>query len=281
MDFETDQLMPDLKVIEMNSHYLETVDKFYSSKGYLSFIASIGAFLILGTFFSMIVKTIIYQQYSLEEMLGLLIIGIMAIPTGFGMLFLLKKDWFAWTHYPIRFDRKNRLVHAHRHDGSVFSARWEDIFFTTAAMYGDDCYISGHVLADEGMTIIDTFCLPASHNNIPALKAHWEFVRRYMETGPEGLESRISFCLPIADKKESYGFSFFYLMTIYNGAPIVLLPLLVPLAFLFSIPRYVGILTSRRPVWPESIQALCPVDKDDPYRLDASTNPKSLWGAFF
>ncbi|WP_273827938.1 DUF6708 domain-containing protein [Providencia rettgeri] len=281
LDFETDQLMPDLKVIEINSHYLEMVDKYYSSKGYLSFIASIGAFLILGTFFSMIVKTIIYQQYSLEEMLGLLIIGIMAIPTGFGMLFLLKKEWFAWTHYPIRFDRKNRLVHAHRHDGSVFSARWEDIFFTTAAMYGDDCYISGHVLADDGVTIVDTFCLPASHNNIPALKAHWEFVRRYMETGPEGLESRISFCLPIADKKESYGFSFFYLMTIYNGAPIVLLPFLAPLAFLFSIPRYVGILTSRRPVWPESIQALCPVDKDDPYRLDASTNPKSLWGAFF
>ncbi|EPL9572509.1 DUF6708 domain-containing protein, partial [Providencia rettgeri] len=148
-------------------------------------------------------------------------------------------------------------------------------------MYGSDCYISGHVLADDGVTIVDTFCLPASHSNIPALKAHWEFVRRYMETGPEGLESRISFCLPIADKKESYGFSFFYLMTIYNGAPIVLLPFLAPLAFLFSIPRYIGILTSRRPVWPESIQALCPVDKDDPYRLDASTNPKSLWGAFF
>ncbi|MEQ4639306.1 hypothetical protein AB7Y49_16655, partial [Providencia vermicola] len=139
LDFETDQLMPDLKVIEINSHYLEMVDKYYSSKGYLSFIASTGAFLILGTFFSMIVKTIIYQQYSLEETLGLLIIGIMAIPTGFGMLFLLKKEWFAWTHYPIRFDRKNRLVHAHRHDGSVFSARWDDLFFTTAAMHGSDC----------------------------------------------------------------------------------------------------------------------------------------------
>ncbi|WP_458309746.1 DUF6708 domain-containing protein, partial [Providencia sp. CRPN17576] len=101
---------------------------------------------------------------------------------------------------------------------SVFSARWDDLFFTTAAMHGSDCYISGHVLAEDGETIVDTFCLPASHNNIPALKAHWEFVRRYMEEGPEGLTSRISFCLPIAEKKEGYGFTFFYLMTIYNGA---------------------------------------------------------------
>ncbi|WP_265524294.1 DUF6708 domain-containing protein [Providencia rustigianii] len=281
LDFETDQLMPDLKVIEINSHYLETVDKYYSSKGYLSFIASAGAFMTIIGYFSMIVTTIVYQQYSLEEWLALLFVGAIFIPTAFGMLFLLKKEWFAWTHYPIRFDRKNQLVHAHRHDGSVFSVRWDDVFFTTAAMYGSDCYISGHVLADDGVTIVDTFCLPASHNSIPALKAHWEFVRRYMEEGPEGMQTRISFCLPIAEKKESYGFSFFYLMTLYNGAPILLLPFLAPLVFLFSIPRYIGILTSRRPVWSDKIQAQCRVEDNDPYRLDASMNPKSLWGTFF
>ncbi|SPY78745.1 DUF6708 domain-containing protein [Providencia rustigianii] len=284
LDFETDQLMPDLKVIEINSHYLETVDKYYSSKGYLSFIASVIGFMMLGAYLKMItssILTISSNENILEEILGLLVLGIIFVPTGIWMLFLLKKEWFAWTHYPIRFDRKNQLVHAHRHDGSVFSARWDEIFFTTAAMYGSDCYISGHVLAEDRVTIVDTFCLPASHNSIPALKAHWEFVRRYMEEGPEGMQSRISFCLPIAEKKESYGFSFFYLMTLYNGAPILLLPFLAPLAFLFSIPRYIGILTSRRPVWSDKIQAQCRVEDNDPYRLDASMNPKSLWGTFF
>ncbi|EMY6303578.1 hypothetical protein ABCS69_003959, partial [Providencia stuartii] len=129
LDFESDQLMPDLKVIEINSHYLEMVDKYYSSKGYLSFIASAGAFMTIIGYFSMIVTTIVYQQYSLEEWLALLFVGAIFLPTGFGMLFLLKKEWFAWTHYPIRFDRKNQLVHAHHHDGSVFSARWDDLFF--------------------------------------------------------------------------------------------------------------------------------------------------------
>ncbi|ELX8381230.1 hypothetical protein SK500_003849, partial [Providencia stuartii] len=86
---------------------------------------------------------------------------------------------------------------------------------------------------------------------------------------------------PIAEKKEGYGFTFFYLMTIYNGAPIVVLPFLAPLAFLFSLPRYVAILTSRRPIWPEEVQAQCRMAEDDPYRLDASMNPKNLWRTFF
>ncbi|MEX6210653.1 hypothetical protein AB6G58_12955 [Providencia huaxiensis] len=47
LNFETDQLMPDLKVIEMNSHYLEMVDKYYSSKGYLSFITFSFFFLVI------------------------------------------------------------------------------------------------------------------------------------------------------------------------------------------------------------------------------------------
>lgn len=281
LDFEPDQLMSDLKVIEINSHYLETVDKYYSSKGYLSFIASAGAFMPIITYLAIIISTVYIGDYNLKKMLALLFMGAIFIFTAFGMLFFLKKEWFAWTHYSIRFDRKNQLIHAHRHDGSVFSARWKDLFFTTAAMYGNDCYITGHVLDDDGETIIDSFCLPASHNNIPALKAHWEFVRRYMAEGPEGMKERIPFCLPIADKKESYGFTFLYLMVIYNGAPIVLLPFLAPLAFLFSLPRYVAILTSRRPVWPAEIQSQCHVDEDDPYRLDASMNPKNLWGIFF
>ncbi|HGN1279896.1 TPA: DUF6708 domain-containing protein [Proteus mirabilis] len=282
LDFEPDQLMPDLKVIEMNSHYLETVDKYYSSKGYLSFIAFsfflLSSIALIGVIFISFTREI---GISFDDIFICIFVLVLFLPICIWMLFLLKKEWFAWTHYPIRFDRKNQLVHAHRHDGSVFSARWEDIFFTTAAMYGNDCYITGHVLADDGETIIESFCLPASHNNIPALKAHWEFVRRYMAEGPDGMKERIPFCLPIADKKESYGFTFLYLMVIYNGAPLILLPFLAPLAFLFSLPRYVAILTSRRPIWSEEIEALCRVEDDDPYRLDASMNPKNLWGIFF
>ncbi|SUC27438.1 Uncharacterised protein [Providencia rustigianii] len=42
INIDTKQLMPDLKVITINSNYLEMVDKFYSSKGLLSLVAFFG-----------------------------------------------------------------------------------------------------------------------------------------------------------------------------------------------------------------------------------------------
>ncbi|ENT6843893.1 DUF6708 domain-containing protein, partial [Enterobacter kobei] len=60
-------------------------------------------------------------------------------------------------------------------------------FFTTGLSHRKDAnkdyYISGHVLADDNETVIDTFCLPATHSDRKQLERHWEFVRRYMEEG--------------------------------------------------------------------------------------------------
>ncbi|EPO5265364.1 DUF6708 domain-containing protein [Providencia rettgeri] len=280
-----EEVIPDLTVIQINSHYLELVDKFYSGRGYMSFLTSISTILIWGFLFWVAISTILLNEYSSSKIFFIIGISIISIPLGGFMVFLLRTEWFAWTHYPIRFDRKNQLVHVHRTDGSVFTVPWQDIFFTTGLNYQksirNDYYISGHILADDDITIIDTFCLPLSHPKLHAVMSHWEFVRRYMEEGPQDLIQQIDFCLPIDKKKERYSFTFFYLMSLYKGAPILLFPLFIPLAFIFSIPRYIGILTSRRPVWPESIQAQCPIDKDDPYRLDATSNPKNLWRTFF
>ncbi|EPL9572480.1 DUF6708 domain-containing protein [Providencia rettgeri] len=281
LDFNTEQLMPDLKVIAINSNYLEMTDKFYASKGLLSFVGLFGSISFLGLSLWLLIDFITRPSYGMDYILATLSVVLCAIPMGLWMLFLLKKEWFAWTHYPIRFDRKNQLVHATRIDGSVFTVPWQTVFFTTGLNHrkdiGKDYYISGHVLADDGITVLDTFCLPATNGNVAELKTHWEFVRRYMEEGPEGMKSRIPFCLPIANKKESCGFTFFYSMTKYNGLPLLFLPIIVPFELFYSFSRYMAMLTSRRPVWSAEIQALCRVDDNDPYRLDASMNPKDLW----
>ena len=284
IELEGNQLIPDLKVIEINSNYLEMVDKFYSAKGYMSFLASFGTFTFLGCSVWFVLCAIFPSYFIRIDIDFVLIMTLLFSAMGIFMLKLLKTEWFAWTHYPLRFDRKNQLVHVHRTDGSVFSVPWNKIFFTTGLNHNkgttNDYYISGHVLAKDNITVKDTFCLPASCNNLEELKSHWEFIRRYMEEGPEKLIQQVGFCLPIANKKESYSFTFFYLMTLYKGAPYIIIPFLVPLAFIFSIPRYIGILTSRRPIWPESIQKLCYIDKDDPYVLDEYKNPKNLWRDF-
>lgn len=41
-DMNDQSVVPDVKVISMNSHYLEMVDKYYSSKGFGSLIAFFG-----------------------------------------------------------------------------------------------------------------------------------------------------------------------------------------------------------------------------------------------
>ncbi|HCT9443684.1 TPA: DUF6708 domain-containing protein [Proteus mirabilis] len=285
IDITNEELIPDIKVIAINSHYLEMVDKYYSSKGIFSFIGLFGSFICLSSVLFFIIRLIFFSQFTKENIIFTFVMVPPFLAMGLFMLYLLKTEWFTWTHYPIRFDRKNQMVYAFRTDGSIITVPWAKVFFTTGLNYvkniSADYYISGHVLADDNNTVIDTFCLPASTGNLALLQYHWEFIRRYMEEGPENIIQQVEFCLPIANKKESYGFTFFYIFTLFKGLFKILMLLMFPLIFIISIPRYIAILTSRRPVWPEEIEEQCKIDPNDPYILNEKTNPKDLWKAFY
>ncbi|WP_065187180.1 DUF6708 domain-containing protein [Enterobacter cloacae] len=285
-ELDGQSLFPDMKVITLNSRYLELVDKYYSAKGFGGLIAAI-SFLGFSLFYLVVlIGTIpnLRWKFSGNEK-ELLIFTLMLVPAILFSFKLLKTEWFAWTHYPVCFDRKNRLVHVFRLNGSTYSVPWDNVFFTTGLSHRKDAnkdyYISGHVLADDNKTVIDTFCLPATHSDRKQLERHWEFVRRYMEEGPESVIGVVDFCLPIAKKREGYRFGLLYLLSGFNGAPLFLFPLLFVLAFIFSVPRYLAMVTSRVPVWPVSIESLCGFDKDDPYRVDASGNPEHPWRSLF
>ncbi|MHA7848452.1 DUF6708 domain-containing protein [Serratia sp. D1N4] len=286
IDLEGQSIITDNKVISINSSYLELVDKYYSAKGFGSLIAFFGfssmVFILISTiFFSFFDSSNIYWDDILFALVILIPSGAMAIL----MFILLKTEWFAWTHYPVRFDRKNRLVHVFRLDGSTYSVPWDSVFFTSGLNhrkdFNKDYYISGHVLADDNQTVIDTFCLPATHSDRKELERHWEFVRRYMEAGPESVIGVVNFCLPIAKKREGFRFGLLYLLSGCNGTPLFLFPFFFVLFFIFSVPRYIAMVTSKIPVWPESIESLCEVATDDPYLVDASSNSKHPWRDIF
>ncbi|WP_426817758.1 DUF6708 domain-containing protein [Winslowiella sp. 2C04] len=279
IDLDGQSLVPDLKVIAMNSHCLELVDKYYSAKGLISLPAA--SAVIMFSFGALVLCCSIVFDYGWSNwravsLYGLLII--IFISMDIFMFKILKAEWFAWTHYPIRFDRINRQVHFFRPDGTIRSVPWEKVFFTSGLSHRKEFnkyyYISGHILADDTETVIDSFCLPATHSDRKQLERHWEFVRRYMEEGPASVAPAVNFCLPIAGKREGYWFGLLYLLSAYNGAPMFLLPLLFALSFIFSIPRYIAMVTSKVPVWPENIEAQCAAAVDDPYAIDASSNPK-------
>jgi hypothetical protein len=285
-DLAGQTLVPDVKVIRINSGYLELVDKYYAGKGIGTLIAAVpffGASLVL---LAMAVDNIAYLrwQFSGTEQL-LLAISLICIPAIILSFKLLKTECFAWTHYPIRFDYRNQLVHIFRLDGTTRSVPWDKVFFTLGLShrkeFNKDYYISGHVLAEDNETVIDSFCLPATHSERQPLERHWEFVRRYMEEGPESVIKSVDFCLPLVGRREGYSFGLLYSLSLYDGAPLFLLPLFFTLAFFFSIPRYIAMITSRVPVWPESIESQCRIEADDPYCIDASKNPRHLWRNIF
>ncbi|WP_156292771.1 DUF6708 domain-containing protein [Serratia oryzae] len=286
IDLGTQSIIPDNKVISISSSYLELVDKYYSAKGFISLIGAFGFFSCSLMLILTCIDTLPNIEWRLSTSTKLFLsFSFLLVPAIILTFKILKTEWFAWTHYPVRFDRKNRLVHVFRLDGSTYSVPWDSVFFTSGLNhrkeFNKDYYISGHVLADDNQTVIDTFCLPATHSDRRELERHWEFVRRYMEEGPESVIGVVNFCLPIAKKREGFRFGLLYLLSGCNGAPLFLFPFFFVLFFIFSVPRYIAMVTSKIPVWPESIESLCKVAADDPYLVDASSNSKHPWRDIF
>ncbi|MDR3431141.1 MAG: hypothetical protein P4L95_04410 [Rouxiella aceris] len=286
IELEGNRLISDAKVISMNSRYLEIVDKFYSSKG-VSALIGISLFSMFLFASLSIVYTIVfdYGWSGIGISYPFLLLIVPFLGAIFFTLKILRTELFAWTHYPIRFDRNNRMVHFFRTDGTICSVPWDKIFFTSGLNhrkeFNKDYYISGHVLADDNETVIDTFCLPATGPDREGLEGHWEFIRRYMEEGPESVVHAVKDCLPIAGKREGYQFGLIYLMVAFTGAPIILFPLIFTLSFIFSIPRYIAMVTSKIPVWPKNIEEQCAILENDPYAVDASINSKHPWRDMF
>lgn len=59
-------------------------------------------------------------------------------------------DAFTYTHYPLRFNRRNREFYAFRRDGTVLKARWEEFYWTIynskPGLGGGDLDAIGHLL---------------------------------------------------------------------------------------------------------------------------------------
>lgn len=78
---------------------------------------------------------------------------------------ILFKDCFNYRHKTIRFNRKNRMVYAFRHNGKggVIEVPWDKAFFfaqrqTSSPLFGGaPTVLRCFVLAEDGKTIVNTF----------------------------------------------------------------------------------------------------------------------------
>lgn len=258
-----------LSVIRMNSTFLELVDVYFSWKGAIT-LAAIAGWSIVGG------GVLVAAIWSLFEPGPYDVWWNTILEIGFSAAFgaiaiwLARFECFRHTHYPIRFNRKTRKVHVFRTNGTVLTADWDKLFFCLGRCYQlRNWTIQGHVLADDGKTVLETFSLPewgVGDHDRELLRHVWEYVRRYMEEGPALLIEQTPVVLPIADRRESFWFGWHRTHAIWT---VLLLPV-----YLFFYPgRWIAMRTSKIPRWPQEIEAQCVVAPGDVFVRDASTNP--------
>ncbi|MBN3853328.1 hypothetical protein G3N59_08070 [Paraburkholderia sp. Ac-20340] len=187
-------------------------------------------------------------------------------------LWALFRDCFGYRHKTVRFNRKNRMVYAFRHNGpgGVVTVPWDKAFFfphrqaSYAMMGGAPTVMRCYVLAEDGKTIKDTFSFGLRVVNggdeggawgkevLHAVLANFEFIRQFMEEGPANLS--VERYMPEGPSlKASFAIWFDGFREVGLIARALTIVAAVPMVFM-SIFHYIAQLTSREPVWPEDVQ---------------------------
>ncbi len=277
------------RVIRINSSYLEMVDGIYANRGGMSAVGLFGLALI-SWFMSSLWISVIFDNYlnpnweRNDEMQMILTVMLMTMicvlyVTGFVLFYRTIGEWFRYTHYPMRFNRRNRMVYVFRGDGTVLEAPWDKVYFTlrvNSRAYGVTTFgICGLVLKNP-KTVEEMFVFGYASSGRDYCRRHWEFIRRYMEEGPQAVINApgFQFCLPIADKRETLYQGWIALTSTDASYPFVK-AIMSPFHVLFFIGRLVHRATSKVPLWPADVEAACQIDPRDPYLRDSSSNPES------
>ncbi|SET57289.1 SoxR reducing system RseC family protein [Thorsellia anophelis] len=269
-------------VIRLNSTYLEVADRHYLWKGFMSM-----AFLVMLVPLLVMVGMVFFIPHwnDFEGVFFSFLILLISIVPGAYLIRMLLTEFFRWTHYPVRFNRKNRRVYIFGYDGKIRIAEWDKLFFTVRTDIQDfykDKYICCHVLSDDDSTVLYTFSLPietSGSSSSEGLNMYWNFLCNYMNGDIQDNVAVMSVCPPIEGRKEGFVYGLYHWAQILGRFWPVLL-FTFPLVITHALIRYLVMLTCKVPKWSEEVEEECVVDPDDAVNLSAATNPKSLLSTF-
>ncbi|WP_335957336.1 DUF6708 domain-containing protein [Acinetobacter bereziniae] len=281
--------------VKMNSTYMECVNNSFFLKGNSYFnllgVLLLGMPIILSLWiFTFYVNLIKYDHDFLSF---IIIFSPMHILFSFifyvfykGYQNFKKYEKLGYNYYPIRFNRKNRKVYVYDVSGQIFSENWEKIDFILnhrlGGYEGIFWEIKGFIKDNNGL-ITYTFAFALSKNKKQETLEIWQFIKEYMNNGPEKLyfnkkvagvihrlpAEKLSYCLNIEAQPESLETSkeivaLDYqseIRSFYSRAMIKIL----------GATRNKFIRADKQPKWPDNIEDECQVDATDPYVVDAST----------
>ncbi|POR53587.1 hypothetical protein B0G62_103159 [Paraburkholderia eburnea] len=261
-----------ISLIHINSTYIDWIDRRFRFRGMLNtFVATLGCIFIAGSG--------IYAAYVLlrlipeagQDLWTNVACAVAISIFGFGISYLLyyftiRYDYFTYTHYPIRFNRKTRMVHVFRHNGpgGVLSVPWESMYFHIGR--GTDMKflrdIRGEVL--DGEVVKDTFALGHAAESEPPVREMWEFIRRYMDEGPDAVVDSPMAKYVALSVTPTLKNSMLFAVNFTSATTTLRRVLLSPFIALFTATRWLVFRTCKEPVFSPEIEATCQVAADDP-----------------
>ncbi len=264
-----------LNLIKINSSFIELVDSGYQWSGILSAICIPTAIFFIYLPLSTL-ATDIQPQDAWYEIAITIVIDLLMGSLGLILGLFVFAEYFHYTYYPVRFNRLNRMVYVFRVNGSVMEAPWDEIHFyrtpNQSGMY-DAAYLGGCWMEKDGKTVRERFQFGTQCEQDEGALAQWEFIRHYMEHGPQDLIDDVQVCMPIVGKKESYLAGLERISAHFGGW---LRIIMFPFSFYVSLWRWLSTRTHKVPVWPKEVEDACVIDPNDPYVKDSRINPEHL-----
>ena len=259
----------DSGLIKINSVFVECIERWFFQRGWGAMWGA--PLIIMCVCFALVFGTTIYNPppgiavdfarimfgWFATIVLSLFVIAIYVI--------LLGKDFFCYTHYPIRFNRINRKVYLFRHNkkNGVMTLDWDKVHWCVGRGRDVGHYIyelRGHVLDDNGI-VRYTFAVGQYRESHVEILQHWEMIRLYMEDSPAALPYP-PLALTLSTRPTLR--NCMLLNMSWLGAH--LSKAVFILSVLWGFFRWLALKTCREPRWPNEVEAQCQIPANDPYQ---------------
>lgn len=282
-----------LSTIKLNSTYIELVDRWYPLTGFSTWFGTMVAAVsggILVAIFHALFFSGRTAPLQIADWIALAAFTPIFLLIGWVGVFILRTECWRWTHYPMRLNRKTRLVHVFRQNGTILTVPWDDLYIVrgeaNSPLAGTTYDLRAHVLDADGRTVRESFSLgytfPGTEDSMDKF---WAFLQPYMEA-PDGVERTYrhlkgGLLMPLDGRKEGWRWSIVRTFAPGWPYPWTMLLLCIPLG-LNALGRMFAMATSKQPRWPDDIEATNVVEPGDTYQLTWRDNgPLGWWELYW
>ncbi|WP_129591328.1 hypothetical protein [Salinicola tamaricis] len=147
-------------VVKFNASHMELVDRWYSVKGFNTWLGGGVLTVSVGLIFAMYGALFFSGRtapMNVVDWVGVVGLTPLFLCLAWAGWWLIRTECGRYTHYPIRLDRKSRKVHFFRQNGTVLTVPWDTLFLTLgqskSPLVGTTYDLRAHVLGEDGETV--------------------------------------------------------------------------------------------------------------------------------